>query len=789
MKFLPLLCFFSCAQAPMLQSQAPSNVFVLGQPVVITGIGFQNQTVSYTLSNYHGERLRSGVAPNAVIRFNMLPVGYYTLTVSQGSLKATTPIAVVYPPRKGYHGSIATDVAAAWLVPPRRFSLIARLLHLAGFGYIRERLSWSEVEPKPGLFQWGKYDDCITIERSAGLTIDDVFHDCPIWVRRDRTRNRFPDDLRYAYRFAKALAQHFHDSVKAWEVWNEPDGNFSVDLADQYAAFLKACYLGFKAGDPHIKVAQASLAYASGSYAESLFANDTQDYFDLFNYHVYTDPMQYPLRAESHIALMRRKDGDRQPIWVTEAGISLQALNGELSPKEAEQQADFIPKSYAMSLASRTTKHFFFVFPHYLEAGSEFGVLTANYLPYPGYCALAAVTHFLGEARYLGCVSFPRQPDVVAQAFSNGLSGVLVMWREGQNRSFGLPRSLFNGAHFYNAVGTPLILSAPPISLTLGQSPLFVEVSLKALKGAIIGKQVSQVSSRPPYKDGNKIRKIVLRAIFPDNTIDRTNNTYDLPAGQKTPFSLQVYNFSEHPFHGDIDLHLPLPWKLSLQHKTVIVPPMGLTDIAGSVAVPSGVGPNPVLLSGFTIEEGTGREGSSISLSLAPLLSTLKPMEEKFLKLDDASRWSENTSLGGTTDIRPLSDEGIEFHFSFHGEGDRWAYPYVSFHPPVDFNHYDAIRFDYKLLSTDTTTVLRLMLGNPNGSLFLNPAGLEPTREWKTVIIPFRSFVWGDFSPPAPQNRLDLHHIERLLLGCNTQQNDVTLMVRHIALVRYADVP
>src|SRR5581483_11110499 len=95
------------------------------------------------------------------------------------------------------------------------------------------------------------------------------------------------------------------------------------------------------------------------------------------------------------------------------------AVDGTLTPEDKRRQAEFIPKSYVESLAHGTDKHFFFVFPHYIENGVEFGTLTADLKPYPGYAALATLTDALGAAIYLGEIRF-RQPGLHLHVFNNG---------------------------------------------------------------------------------------------------------------------------------------------------------------------------------------------------------------------------------------------------------------------------------------------------------------------------------------------------------------------------------
>ena len=786
---LVLIALLSHSVAPQLISTAPSNVYLQGHIVKFALEGFQSSPVSYSLADYAGRIVKTGAAVSTII-FPALPAGYYTLTAAQGGVSVSAPAAVVYPPHPGYHGPIAVDSASAWLVPPDKFSQTAEILHLAGFGTVRERLSWGQVEPARGQYNWGKYDSCITAESENGISVDDIFHDCPSWARADHAVNRFPDDLRDAYNFARTLAEHYRGKVKTWEVWNEADGGFSVDMADQYAAFLKACYLGFKSADPDLKVAQVSMAGPAGLYEDNLFQNDTQDYFDIYNYHVYANPSLYPQRAEGHFATMRKYGVGGKPVWVTEAGIFLHEVNNELTPEEARVQADFIPKSYAMSLANGSAKHFFFVFPHYLEPGVEWGVLTEGMLPYPGYCALAASTHFLGSARYLGAVSIDNDPQITAESFANGEQGVLVMWSNGGKKKISIETPLLRNAKFYNVVGSPLKFSADqPNTITVGASPIFVDAQLSPLRKASENIRSIRSPRRETYPHPG-LPGIVVRTVMPDSSMLKLSEVYSISANHQTPFHVQVYNFSKKRFDGVVTIHIPEPWHCVLTQDRVIVNPMGLASVDGYVRASQKCSLQPVQMLVSASMEGNLKDASSPEcLMVAPDPGAITPVAIKPLFLNSPNSWHNNISGNGVMTIRSLVKGGVQFDFQFNQPGDRWAFPIVSFKPAMNFSAYDAIRFEYKSSHSNADTIARLMVGKPNGSTYFTEPGFtlfSSAGKWKRVVIPFKSLVWGPFSSIDPEGSFHARHVSQLLIGCNTTANALSLSVRNIELVRYA---
>jgi hypothetical protein len=132
-------------------------------------------------------------------------------------------------------------------------------------------------------------------------------------------RHYLPGDLREAYGHGRELGAAYGDLVDAWEVDNEPDLGSVPEAAERYAAFLKANYLGLKAGARDAQttddrgqttegggrntavsrqpsdvsqqraplVLMGALGLPPGPWLERFAANDGFGYTDGFNYHYY----------------------------------------------------------------------------------------------------------------------------------------------------------------------------------------------------------------------------------------------------------------------------------------------------------------------------------------------------------------------------------------------------------------------------------------------------------------------------------------------------------------------
>ena len=549
----PMLVLCStAATAFSLTSQAPGNVFSEDGPLdwCITG----DDVVEASIVYFGGNTVWEGVLEPGELCLPTLPRGYYEWIVGDNH----TAFAVVPDPTQRVLGdsALATDAAHSWLVPSEQLQDAASLLRLAGFNWARERIRWSEVQPERETLHWGRYDTSADAAAENQIQVYQIFHDTPGWAREDPNYRRIADDLRDVYRFAREAASHFRGRVQAWEVWNEPDIKvFGLDPGDAFAAHTKAAALGFRAGDPDTLVLMPSLAHGPGKFAEQLFTNGAIAYCDLYNYHIYAPPSAYAERAQAHFELMARYGYAGMTTWLTEAGIRLEHTSDEqLTSDDQLRQAEFVPKSYVASLASGVDKHFFFVFPHYLENGIEFGVLREDLTPYPGYVALATLTYALGRGAYLGRFRHGLPDEVQAHLFDRGDGQALVLWSDGDLVRVKLP--LNGGVRYVDLMGREENLN-PQGSIQIQVStPSYLLFAPEAWQGTCEPSTLRPANQR--VAESYELSETAVRLNFPELIVDKENERYQMSGGTYT-IEAEVYQFGEHTFVGELALSIDGP--------------------------------------------------------------------------------------------------------------------------------------------------------------------------------------------------------------------------------------
>ena len=277
-----------------------------------------------------------------------------------GSLNATTEAHPLLSPASQIPFLGVTVLLEQYEDPHLRQQALHRLRG-AGFGWVRQRIDWSRVEPQSGAFQWAWTDQVLTEIAAAGLAPVIVLDGSPAWARDSRDRpplGSLENDLSWRLappaapetfaRFAAAFAGRYKDKVRFYQVWDEPNiaphwGNRLIDPVG-YARLLRAAAVAVRDADPDAVILAAALAPTQdrghtaideGFFLQRLYAAGAAPYFDA----VLVQPFGFgtgPEDARSRVdalnfrraAWVRRvmvAAGDAQtPVWAVRFGWNRQ---------------------------------------------------------------------------------------------------------------------------------------------------------------------------------------------------------------------------------------------------------------------------------------------------------------------------------------------------------------------------------------------------------------------------------------------------------------------------------
>ena len=779
------------AAALSINSSQPGNLFTAGRPIAFQISG--GPSVAYSVTDYWGKTVASGSLPTvggtAALELANLPPGWYQLAASDDQGKTSVSLGVVLD-RHGEplssSGRIAADAASAWLLKSEAQRVpFAKIVATAGIPWVRERTSWSQTEPQRGSFDWTRYDSTLQTLHSQGISVDEIWHDTPAWVRgTDKTRFA-PDDLRNVYDWTLAANSHYHGQISSWEVWNEMDGNFWTDLGDRYAAFQKAAYWGLKDADPATTVLMGSLAvppsYAptTAAFAAHIYQAGITDYFDKFNWHLYMDPAEYAPSLSSHWVALSKNGGAIRPAWMTEAGIHVNGTEGDgnrLLNTEAEHtQAQFVGMAAADALAAGTERFFFFVLPDYMEGSVQFGALKPDLTPYPSLIALSAAANILGEAKYIG--KLPTPTGVTALVFQTPKGVVVAAWSDvpamlplpGKGKTVSI-ENIF-GAE------SELPVSNNSVHISVGKNVVYVNVNDESTLHNILRPIMPKFSQSAPHPS-----RIVLSGNSALN-FDRNQDSYIYSYGSSIPYEVQVYNFDKTAHTGTISLALPPGWTTSPTKVFCQIAPMGrliyeFTVDTGNVKETDS---REIIARGVFKSENTAPTVSSFY----PDMATVPPTQEQSIDVLPASKWNPNIVSGGINTIKDIPN-GVRIEAKFHG-GDHWVYPVFYFDQPINLSDYDGIAFDMRAEWKDPNTMVRMIIGDTCGSTFIE--GTPPSSAVTHVVFLFKCLGVLSRAMPDSPDRLDATKITKIQFGANAPGNTVAVEISNVKAVKFSTAP
>lgn len=164
--------------------------------------------------------------------------------------------------------------------------------------------AWETVEPDPGKWQWMETDIAVQKAKENGFQILAVLGLPPVWAKKGKSAA--PADLEKFCNYVERTVSRYKNSVKYWELINEPDwiygtegdlgknNRFAASPSD-YLALLKAGYETIKKADskaivvsggfvPHPHLIQYLAKHGGGRYFDVLGMHRYRSWADLERY-------------------------------------------------------------------------------------------------------------------------------------------------------------------------------------------------------------------------------------------------------------------------------------------------------------------------------------------------------------------------------------------------------------------------------------------------------------------------------------------------------------------------
>jgi O-antigen ligase len=216
-----------------------------------------------------------------------------------------------------------------------------------GFGTVRQRFGWAELEPMRGAYRWHEWDRRLSLLYNYGFEIIAVLDSSPAWARADAdAHNPWAPPADYAdyAAFARAFAARYGEYITAYQVWDQPNiaphwGAGPVDPA-AYVEMLRVTAGAIRDADPDAIIIAGGLApnlepgganMSDIAYLREMYRQGAAAHFDVLGakaYGFWSGPEDRRVSPDvlnySRLILLRREmvrhDDGHKSIWALESG-------------------------------------------------------------------------------------------------------------------------------------------------------------------------------------------------------------------------------------------------------------------------------------------------------------------------------------------------------------------------------------------------------------------------------------------------------------------------------------
>jgi hypothetical protein len=272
---------------------------------------------------------------------------------------------VVAPPRQ--QGNAPVSDAAL----EQQMAVMAR----SGVESFRIIVSWAELEPAPGVYNFTAFDRFVAAAAPHRLLMDANVTLTPQWISEQPNS---PEYYRYPPRDPKPFAALMRQlvlrygprgtfwaqhpnlprvPVRQWQIWNEQTAfwYWPQPYAPSYTRLLKPAYRAIHGADRGAKVVAGSFVGFAWVQARDLYRAGAKRYFDTIAIHPFTNISNSVNRTVSQVveivrrvrAEMRRRGDGHKPIILTE--VTWAAALGRL-PYTPNQWVETTPRGQAQRL-------------------------------------------------------------------------------------------------------------------------------------------------------------------------------------------------------------------------------------------------------------------------------------------------------------------------------------------------------------------------------------------------------------------------------------------------------
>jgi|SRR5476649_1666582 len=190
-----------------------------------------------------------------------------------------------------------------------------------GIGWVRDNLSWSDIEVKPGTYDWSAFDKKVLAAKAENLQMLPILAYTPAWNRSNPIKKSSPPENYDSWnKFVTAAINHYTAApfnIHYYQLWNEPTPQAKFWLGST-SDYIDKIYI------PAAKIIRASggkvvfggwpISNSLKEFETTLDHNNAWKYTNIIDFH-YGLAKYYTELYEKYV-ITHKVDG----IWQTELG-------------------------------------------------------------------------------------------------------------------------------------------------------------------------------------------------------------------------------------------------------------------------------------------------------------------------------------------------------------------------------------------------------------------------------------------------------------------------------------
>lgn len=249
-------------------------------------------------------------------------------------------------------------------------------MQAGGVAKLRFILSWREIQPAPGVFDWSRADEIVGGAADQGIELLPFAFGSPTWIGDEaRPPLGSPAERRAWQEFLTAAVERYGPDgsfwegrpqrfpITDWQIWNEPSYPLywkPRPRARDYADLLELSATSIRAADPTARILLGGLAAVQNGPLPWVFLRDLyrvdgiERHFDAVALHPFSPNM---FGVSYQLSKMRRamaRAGDRRtPLEVTEIGWGSDGPPESPLVKGVEGQARTLRKAFELLVDKR----------------------------------------------------------------------------------------------------------------------------------------------------------------------------------------------------------------------------------------------------------------------------------------------------------------------------------------------------------------------------------------------------------------------------------------------------